>query len=248
MKIYNQEKMNEIRKKLKLEDLSYDEMCKFIFNSISNQTKFYKYNFTYIDEGSSRAAYGIDDFDVVVKMSFNIEDYDKEVCFQGIIEQRTFEQYKDHSLCYEIYGFSDNCGLVFCKRLEDYLSLETINRHELVSLYDYITNDMFCDDYEIDNIDEDVFNCYLENGITNYLYETYEYIPFDDIHINNVGIDTEYNELKILDLGYGDHNIEREILEELLIDGSRIIRGVLRFGGLEDIVRRYGGRDNKIVA
>lgn len=250
MKIYNKERISEVREKLKLEILSYDDMCKFIFNSISKNYTFCKNNFSMINEGSARAAYSIKGTDVVVKVSYYMEDYDKEVCLQGAIEQRAFEKYKDHDLCYEIYGFSDNCGLVFCQELESQLTLENVLDYGLKDLYNYINN-IFLENGDCEcEMDEETFADYLEANISHFL-ERNKNVPFEDIYIDNIGIDKEYGELKILDLGYGDDDfLAEEVLEELLIDGKRIIRGASDFysWSIRDIIERYGGYDNKIVA
>ena len=137
MKIYNEEKMKEIRNKLGLEYMSYDDMCHFLFNKIMNkEEEFCKEHFRIISEGSSRTAYSIINADAVMKISYCMENYEEEVCLQGAIENRMFEKYSEEELCYEIYGFSDNYGVIFCQELETYLSNEKLIDYGLEDLYE----------------------------------------------------------------------------------------------------------------
>ena len=70
MYIYNKEKIELLRKKLKLEKLSYDEMCKFLFTTLAREdNKEYKNkNFTEIGTGSSRQAFLVKDLPIVIKI------------------------------------------------------------------------------------------------------------------------------------------------------------------------------------
>lgn len=253
MKVYNEEKMQEIRSKLGLKHMSYDEMCYFLFNVFINHEnfEFYKDNFNVINEGSARTAYSIKNADAVIKISHDMEDYDKEVCLQGAIEHRMFEEYKEEDLCYEIYGFSNNYGVIFCQELETYLSNENIINYGLMDLYNYIKNIYEEDGNEIE-MSEDSFNEYIVDNIVDYLNDNCEgYCIFDDIHIDNIGIDKEYGELRILDLGYGDTgSIAEEVMQELLEDKTHIIRGAANFNSttIEQLIENYGGYGNEIVA
>lgn len=252
MKIYNEEKMEEIRSKLGLEYMSYDDMCYFLFCKIMSREKtFCKKHFRIINEGSSRTAYSIINADAVMKISHYMENYEKEVCLQGAIENRMFEKYSEEELCYEIYGFSDNYGVIFCQELETYLSSENLIDYGLTDLYEYIKN-IHKDTKDEEEMSEDDFYYYIEDNINYYLEDNYQdYCIFDDIHIDNIGIDKEYGKLRLLDLGYGDiGSVAEEVTRELLEDGTHIIRGLCDFNStaIHELVKNYGGYDNEIVA
>ena len=99
---------------------------------------------------------------------------------------------------------------------------------------------------------EDDFYYYIEDNINYYLGDNYQdYYIFDDIHIDNIGIDKEYGKLRLLDLGYGDTgSVAEEVTRELLEDGTHIIRGLCDFNStaIHELVKNYGGYDNEIVA
>lgn len=252
MKIYNEEKMEEIRSELGLEYMSYDDMCYFLFNKImSSEETFCKKHFRIINEGSSRTAYSIINADAVIKISHYMENYEKEICLQGAIENRMFEKYREEELCYEIYGFSDNYGVIFCQELETYLSSENIIDYGLTDLYEYIKN-IYEDTEDAEEMSEDDFYYYIEDNINCYLQDNYQdYYIFDDIHLDNIGIDKEYGKLRLLDLGYGDtSSVAEEVTKELLEDGTHIIRGLSNFNStaIHKLIKNYGGYNNEIVA
>lgn len=252
MKIYNEEKMKEIRSELGLEYMSYDDMCYFLFNKIvSGEETFYKKHLRIINEGSSRTAYSIINADAVIKISHYMENYEKEVCLQGAIENRMFEKYNEEELCYEIYGFSDNYGVIFCQELETYLSSENLIDYGLTDLYEYIKN-IYENTEDAEEMSEDDFYYYIEDNIIYYLEDNYQdYYIFDDIHLDNIGIDKEYGKLRLLDLGYGDtSSVAEEVTQELLEDGTHIIRGLSNFNSpaIHKLIKNHGGHNNEIVA
>lgn len=253
MKIFNEVKMQEIRAALGFEHLSYDEMCERVFDSTINREDkdFFRKNFTFIGEGSDRVAYSLDKIEAVVKVDFNIENYENEVSLQGAIEKRVYEKFKDYDSCYEIYGFSDNCGVIFCQELESCLTDVTILDYGLTDLYCYIKNIFYRYEDTEDEMESDCFYEYLENNIVDYLEDVYEELPFDDIHIDNIGIDKQEGTLKVLDLGYGDYDsAAEEVLEDLLIKSDKIIRGARNFNScrISNLINRYGGYRNEIIA
>lgn len=256
MYIYNKEKIELLRKKLDLENLSYDEMCKFLFIALTRKDKkeYRDKIFTDIGVGSSRQAFLIKDLSIVIKISYWMIDYDNEICFQGAVEKNMYEQYKEEDLCYEIYGISNNYGIIICEELDTNFSLSNLYDYGLDSLYNYIINTF--NRYDIDNesdiIPEYEFECCLEDYIADYIEDNY-FNPFDDIGLSNVGISKKTGELKILDLGYGDfQDSAADILKDLLINNCNNykIRGVLDFNNqaVMDLVKSQGGRRNEIMA
>lgn len=256
MYIYNKEKIELLRKKLKLEELSYDEMCKFLFTMLAREgNKEYKNkNFTEIGTGSSRQAFLVKDLSIVIKISYEMINYDKEICFQGAIEKNMYEQYKDNELCYEIYGISNNCSIIICEELDTDFSISNLYDYGLDNLYNYIKNiyNEYNKDDEENELSEYEFYYWLDDYIADYVEDNY-FNPFDDIGLSNIGISKKTGELKILDLGYGDVNdFAADVLEDLLInnDNNIKIRGVLDFNNyaVRELVKSQGGRENEIMA
>lgn len=233
MYVYNQEKINVVKEKLGFENLSNDELCKEIFKMVSERK--IPNNFMSIDYGSARSAYWLEDTDIVIKVSYLIEDYDNEICFQGDIERYTYEKYKENKMCYNIYGMSDNCAVIICEELDTELSVENLMEYGLDDLLHYLQYEVNVEPEYL--YDEDDFYSFLSDYLEDYLIDREYDIFTEDFHINNVGIGPN-GEIKILDLGYGD--LAGESAEKATLDVLRkgkIARGSKAF---------YSGSSNRL--
>lgn len=245
MYIYNEEKIKNVKEILKLNDCSDDKMCEIIFNKLRDVKAFKEY-FTYINEGSDRAAYRLKETDIVIKINLSLPNYNDGLCFQGAIEKEMYEKYKDNDLCYEIYGISDNYSIIFCEYLDtDFSPLNLLNLNSL-DLYYYVIEEM--DAGEVENIDEFEFYEMLSYIIEEFLNKHYDNV-FKDVHIDNVGLDKD-GQIKILDLGYGDGEIASLLAETFLLEDNNKIYGLYGFNStkVEEKIVQFGGYHNEIVA
>lgn len=246
MYIYDYEKIKQVKETLEVTNMTDNELCKFLYEIFTrnDQTDFCKEHFIFLGEGSARCAYLLKNTDIVIKFGMLIEDYESEICFQGAIEKNMYDKYCKNELCYKIYGISDNYGIIFCEKLETDLSLSNLIDYGLDDIYNYMLTEA-----DAETLSEDEFYDMISEYIEDYLLDRGYDLVFDDIHIDNIGID-EDGVIKVLDLGYGDGSIAVvDLAEQLLQKDNKVIRGMLDFCGanLSEVINEYGGRNNPII-
>lgn len=187
MIIYNKKQTQLILNDLNLTEKDLDQITRFEFIKTLKQN-----NWDNFEHGSDRQVFSKKGFDMVIK----VDDCGRSDLFsaQGEIERRMFERY-GYSMA-EIYAVSNNRVILFCESVDS----------NIVD-FEYMTEHY--PDLEFVEACEGFTFCEYETYLLNYIKEYFE--PFEDMHLNNVGIN-KYKELVVLDAGYGD--VEEDIIAQ----------------------------------
>ena len=201
MYIYNEDKIKEVARALNFQG-NFDDMCKHIFYEYTTNRS----QFEFINEGSDRSAMLVKGTDIVVKIAINGSEIYREnsIDCQGAIEKMMYDEYKDETYVADFYGFSNNYCVIFMEKLDDPCNFTKIRNRDS----DFVN---FINENYYEKNDRDAI--FIETYIYDYMQQQgYSYI--NDLHVTNVGIDSEGN-LRILDLGYGDGYVEKNVIADI---------------------------------